>query len=171
MSLAGSRHGREAPCWNLGQLVSTATSSYGPIHLRRVSALTNVRFVPLVSTPSWETSVRTAVEVLCPGQSDHRRIGKAITILAGTQRAPRSNTDPLTLKLMRGSRRKSSQYRQRSGNPQQWIRRARPSTRACKGAVSLCFCTSVMVNVNVEREREQCRSRDCCSDLCCSMPR
>jgi hypothetical protein len=102
---------------NSGQPASTATSRYRPIHLRRVSVLTNVRSVPLVSTPSWETYVRTAVEVLCPDQSDHRRIGKAITILARIQRAPRSNTDLLILKLMHGSRAQSSQYRQRSGNP------------------------------------------------------
>ena len=132
---------------NSDQPVSTATSRCGLIHLRRASVLMNVRSVPLVSTPSWETSVRTAAEVLCHGQSDHRRIGKAITILARTQPAPRSNIDPWTLKLMCASRSKSNQYRQRSGDPQQCARLTTPSTRMCKSAASLCFCTPVMVNV------------------------
>lgn len=129
-----SRHVRETSCLNSDQPVSTATSHCRLIHLRRASVPMNVRSVPLVSAPSWETSVRIAVEVLCPGQSDHRRTGKAITILARTQRAPRSNIDPWTLKSMRGSQPKSNQYRQRSDNPQQCARLTTPSTRTCKSA-------------------------------------
>ena len=124
-----SRHEREKACLKSDQPVSTATSHCRRNQLRRVSVHMNVHSVPLVSTPSWATSVPIAVEVLYPDQSDHRRIGKAITILARTQQVPRSNINPWPLKFMRGSRPKSNQYRQRSGNPQHWTRLTTPSTR------------------------------------------
>lgn len=124
---------------NSDQPASTATNRCRPIHLRRASVHMNARSAPLVSTPSWETSVRTAVEVLCPGQSGQRRIGKAITILARIQQAPRSNIDPWTLRFMRGSRLKSSLYRLRRGNSRQYARLATPSSRSCIGAALLWF--------------------------------
>lgn len=134
---------------NSDQAVSIAISLYRLLHLRHASVRMNVHFVPLVSTPSWGMSVRTAVEVLCPGQSGHRKIGKAITILARTRRAPRSNIDPWTLKCMRGSRPKSSQYRQRSDKPTQCARLTTlgPLTQIMRTYKGSCHCGQVRFEI------------------------
>ena len=85
---SGKPHKQETSCSNSDQHANTAIQRCHRIHLRRASAHMNVRSVPTALMRYWTTSVRIAAVALYPGQSDRRRTGKVITILAKTRPDP-----------------------------------------------------------------------------------
>ena len=77
-------------CWNFGQPASTAIHRCHPIHPRRASAPTNVRFARHASRTCCTMSAPIAAAASNQGPSDRRRIGEGRTISARTRRARRS---------------------------------------------------------------------------------
>jgi hypothetical protein len=107
---------REAACWNSDPHARTATKLCHRIHWKRASAPTSARSAQHALILSWTTSAPIAVAASFPDPSDHRRTGKAITILAKTPPAIKSNTDPWTQRLMHCSRRKFGPYPLKNGS-------------------------------------------------------
>ena len=129
---------REAPCLNSDLPASTVTRRYHPSHLKRASVPTSACFAPRASLRSWAMSVRIAVVVLLPDQSDRRGIGRATTSLARIQQAPRPSTDLLIQRLMHSSRLRSKPSHRISAKMGRCPNRL--TLCCCRGAASLAPC-------------------------------
>ena len=83
----------ETRCSNSAQRANSAPEPCHPTPPKRASAATNAHSVHGASNRSSRTCVQTAAAGSCPGQSGHRRTGRATTFSAHTPQARTSGID------------------------------------------------------------------------------